>query len=206
MKKFFKEFKEFISRGNIVDMAVGVIIGTAFTAIVTALTNKILMPVINFILLLVVGGNGMDSIYTFLKKTYTVDANGDPIVDLANSIYIDWGAFIIAIINFILIALVLFCIIKALMRAKKAAEDAKVARATKEELATLKEQGVNVKNRKELAVKLAELREAKKAQAEQEAAAAAEEAKANSTETLLKEIRDLLKENSSSKTKSKKAE
>ena len=92
------------------------------------------------------------------------------------------------------------------MRAKKAAEDAKVARATKEELATLKEQGVNVKNRKELAVKLAELREAKKAQAEAEAAAAAEEAKANSTETLLKEIRDLLKENSSSKTKSKKAE
>ena len=206
MKKFFKEFKEFISRGNIVDMAVGVIIGTAFTAIVTALTNKILMPIINFVLLLIVGGNGMDSIYTFLKKVYTVDANGDPIVDLANSIYIDWGAFIIAIINFILIALVLFCIIKALMRAKKAAENAKESKPTKEEIATLKENGVNVKNKKEFAAKLAELRAERKAQSEAQAAAEAEEVKANSTESLLKEIRDLLKENNSSKSKSKKAE
>ena len=89
MKKFFKEFKAFISRGNIVDMAVGIIIGSAFTAIVTALTNKILMPIINWILAAIVGKNSLDAVYTFLKKVYTVDANGNTIVDLANSIYID---------------------------------------------------------------------------------------------------------------------
>ena len=51
MKKFFAEFKKFIQRGNVIDLAVGVIIGGAFSAIVTALTNNILMPVINWVLL-----------------------------------------------------------------------------------------------------------------------------------------------------------
>ena len=50
MRKFFRDFKAFISRGNVIDMAVGVIIGGAFSAIVTALTNKILMPLINYLL------------------------------------------------------------------------------------------------------------------------------------------------------------
>ena len=98
MKKFFKEFKTFISRGNIVDMAVGVIIGSAFSAIATALTNKIIMPLIN--LLLSIGGeNGLEKAYTFLKKVY--DVNGE--LDLTKSIYVDWGAFITAIINFFII-------------------------------------------------------------------------------------------------------
>ena len=68
MKKFFNEFKAFISRGNVMDMAVGVIIGGAFSAIVTALTNHILMPIVNWFLLIITGGNGLDSIYTYLKK------------------------------------------------------------------------------------------------------------------------------------------
>ena len=69
MKKFLKEFKTFISRGNIVDMAVGVIIGSAFSAIVTALTNKIIMPFINWILSAGAGGGkGLEKAYTFLKK------------------------------------------------------------------------------------------------------------------------------------------
>ena len=65
MKKFFKEFKEFISKGSILDMAVGVIIGGAFSAIVTALTNQILMPIINWIL---GGDGGLQGAYTFLTK------------------------------------------------------------------------------------------------------------------------------------------
>lgn len=114
MKKFFKEFKAFISRGNILDMAVGVIIGGAFSSIVTALTNKIIMPLIN--LLLSVGGEGgLEKAYTFLKVVK--DSEGQ--IDLTKSIYIDWGAFITAIINFLLIALVLFIIIKVMMSADK---------------------------------------------------------------------------------------
>ena len=99
MKKFFNDFKKFISRGNIVDMAVGVIIGSAFSAIVTAFTNKIIMPFIN--LLLSIGGtNGLETAYTVLKAVYLEDGT----LDLNKSIYIDWGAFITAIINFFIIA------------------------------------------------------------------------------------------------------
>ena len=116
MRKFFKDFKAFISRGNIIDLAVGVIIGGAFSAIVTALTNKIIMPIINWALS--AGGNGLESAYTFLKKVYT-----DGELDLTKSIYIDWGAFITAIIDFILIALVLFCIIRAIMKAQNVAKN-----------------------------------------------------------------------------------
>ena len=119
MKKFFADFKTFISRGNIVDMAVGVIIGSAFSAIVTALTNKIIMPLIN--LLLSIGGeNGLEKAYTFLKKVY--DVNGE--LDLTKSIYVDWGAFITAIINFFIIAFVLFLILKAVMKANSIFKDA----------------------------------------------------------------------------------
>lgn len=116
MKKFFKEFKEFISKGNVLDMAVGVIIGGAFSAIVTALTNNILMPCINWIL---GGEDGLQGAYTFLTKKYV---EGTTEIDLASSIYIDWGAFITAIINFLLIALVLFIIIKMINGAKNRME------------------------------------------------------------------------------------
>ena len=88
MKKFFSDFKKFITRGNILDMAIGVIVGSAFTAIVTALSNKIIMPLIN--LLLSLGGNGLDSAYSILKAVYDSEGN----LDLTKSIYIDWGAFI----------------------------------------------------------------------------------------------------------------
>ncbi len=109
MKKFFKEFKEFITRGSVLDMAVGVIVGSAFTAIVTALSNNILKPIINWILTLIFGQNSLSDIYTYLKK---VEVDG--VVDLTQSIYIDWGAFINAIINFIIIAFVLFVIVKTI--------------------------------------------------------------------------------------------
>ena len=104
MKKFFGEFKKFISRGNVLDMAVGVVVGSAFTAIVTAFTNGILI---------------------YLKKAYTVNELGitTDVVDLTNSIYIDIGALITAIINFILIALVVFIIVKVVNRVKEATLD-----------------------------------------------------------------------------------
>ena len=68
MKKFFEEFKKFITRGNVVDMAVGVIVGSSFTAIVNALSNNILKPIINWLLALIFGANSLSEVFTFLKR------------------------------------------------------------------------------------------------------------------------------------------
>ena len=94
-----KEFKEFISKGNVMDMAVGIIIGGAFTAIVNSLVESILMPVIGVLS----GGLSV----------------ADMSVTVGNAV-IGYGAFLQAIIDFLLVALVLFSIIKALNKAKAA--------------------------------------------------------------------------------------
>ncbi|MBQ9792288.1 MAG: large conductance mechanosensitive channel protein MscL [Clostridia bacterium] len=188
MKKFFADFKKFISRGNIIDMAVGVIVGNAFSAIVKAFTDKVIMPLIN--LLLSLGGeNGLESAFTFLKKGYT-----DGVLDLTKSIYIDWGAFITAIINFLIIALTLFVIIRVAMKSNelmaKARENIKKGQATKEEKAALKERGVDPKDKKAYKAALLAYRK------ELEEKAAEEKANEKPVETetdVLKEIRDLLK-------------
>lgn len=118
-KGIFAEFKKFITRGNIIDLAVGVIIGGAFSAIVTSLTNKIIMPLINLIIHAATGGKGIDLV-TILNGTERFLENGE-----ANPqcIYIDWGNFIQVIINFFIIAVVLFIIIKVIntINDKKAA-------------------------------------------------------------------------------------
>lgn len=186
MKKFFKEFKDFISRGNVMDMAVGVIIGGAFSAIVTALTNKIIMPLINMLLSLIGGGEGLDSAYTFLKVVYDGDT-----IDLTKSIYIDWGAFITAVIDFLLIALVLFIIIKSVMKAQGFWSKSINSYPNKEEKKVLKAQGVNMKDYREVIDATAKLRADRKA--EEDAKRQAEEDAKVTPEKLLVEIRDLLK-------------
>ena len=192
MKKFFQDFKKFISRGNIIDMAIGVIVGTAFSAIVTALTNKIIMPFINYLLSL--GGAGLSSAFTFLKKVYAADGT----IDLANSIYIDWGAFITAIINFLIIAFTLFIILKVAMKSSELFKEARSAvkpKLTKEDRKILKGRGVSLKNKQAIKDYLAEKEAAaEKAKADEELKKKAEEEEKykNSTEGLLKEIRDLL--------------
>ncbi len=95
MKKFLKEFKEFISKGNVMDLAVGVIIGGAFSSIVTSLTDNIIQPLINCI-----GGAEIQG------KIHLIGDN-----------YIDYGAFLSAIINFIIMAFIIFCIVKAVNKA-----------------------------------------------------------------------------------------
>lgn len=186
MKKFFKEFKAFISRGNIIDMAVGVIIGGAFSAIVTALTNKIIMPLINA--LLAMGGGGLESARTIIGEAAYLEGGA---VDWTNTIYIDWGAFITAVIDFFLIALVLFIILKAVMGAQGFVTKTVKDNPTKEEKKQLKEQGVDMKDRKAVLLATADLRAAKKA--EEEAKAKAEEEAKVTTEKLLMEIRDMMK-------------
>lgn len=147
-KGFFGEFKEFITRGNVMDMAVGVIIGGAFTAIVTALTGGILQPVINYIIGKIAGDGGLESARTVFEyyvlddgsKFYTFNGPipADRSVDWSKTNYIDWGAFISAIINFLLVALILFLIIKTINNVHKKGQEAKeklLAAAKKEEKA-----------------------------------------------------------------------
>ena len=141
-KGFWKEFREFIARGNILDMAVGIIIGGAFTAIVNALCNNILKPVINKILALIFGADTLSDLFTFLTKVMTTDETGAQVVDLVNSIYIDWGTFINAVINFLLIAIVLFLIIKAVMKVSKLRDEAKAAIAEAEAKRKAAKEGV----------------------------------------------------------------
>ena len=130
MKKLAKEFKEFIMRGNVLDMAVGVIIATAFGAITTTLVQKVLMPVIGCIF----GGIDLDKLNILLKPAVM---EGEEIVKEA--VYMELGTFISAIINFIIVALIIFIIVKAFNKArekaeakKKAAEEAAAAAAEEE--------------------------------------------------------------------------
>ena len=162
IKKFFGEFKTFITRGNVLDMAVGVIVGSAFSAIVTAFTNKIIMPLINLLLSVISGGAGLESAYTFLKKVYMDDGAGGQTIDLTKSIYIDWGAFITAILNFFIIALTLFIILRVAMKTRGYLEKAAKARPTKAERKILKEQGVNMRDYGDVIKATAELREKNK--------------------------------------------
>lgn len=206
MKKFFSDFKAFISRGNVLDMAVGVIVGGAFNAIVTAFTNKIIMPLIN--LLLSIGGeNGLEKAYTFLKVVR--DAEGQ--IDLTKSIYIDWGAFITAIINFFIIAFTLFVILKVAMKSsemfKKTVKDIEKSAPTKEEKKELKARGYDKKDRTAYKAGLLALRkekeEAKKAE---EARLEAEKAKVETDADVLRDIRDLLKAQTTEKVQEAKVE
>ena len=73
MKKFFDEFKKFITRGNVLDMAVGVIVGGAFTGIVNGLSNFVLKPIINWLLALILGSEGLSGAITMLSAGYTAD-------------------------------------------------------------------------------------------------------------------------------------
>ena len=198
MKKFLGEFKTFITRGNVLDMAVGVIVGGAFTAIVNAVCNNVLRPVINWLLALIFGQNSLDGLYTFLKRAETTDESGKVILDLANSICIDWGTLISAIIQFLLIAWVLFCIVKAINAIKEEAGSAMKKKATKTERAEMKEKGLNYRNLEEVK-KFRMAKAAEKAAADEIAAKeAAEKAAADrlanpTTEDLLKQILAQLK-------------
>ena len=202
MKNFFGEFKKFITRGNVVDMAVGVIVGSSFTAIVNALSNNILKPFINFLLAELFGANSLKEVYTFLKPAYVmVDGVQTTEIDLANSIYIDWGAFINAVINFFLIAFVLFVIVKLINgfrdSQKKWAADILDDIPTKEEKREMKKQGIKLRDKAAVKAYLEQKsKEEAEAKAAAEAAAKAEaEEKARlerlanpTTEDLLKEI------------------
>lgn len=192
MKKFFKEFKTFISRGNIVDMAVGVIIGGAFTAIVTALTQQIFQPLVNWAL--AGAGGGLEEAVTMLK--IVTDETGA--VDMTKSIYIDWGAFITAVLNFFIVALVLFFILKTINRVHEAAKP-KFYGYEKKEYYKMRASGLSKSEIEEMAA----IRD--KEAAEKAAAEAAAAVPPETQEDILRDIRELLKSASGNKSDEEKS-
>ena len=132
MKKTIKEFKEFIAKGNVIDMAVGVIIGGAFGKIVTSLVNDVLMP------LLGLATGGVDFSTKKLVMSPAVIENGEVNKEEAALLY---GSFIQNIIDFLLIAICIFFFIKAINKmkdklAKKEEKPEEPAKPTTEELLT----------------------------------------------------------------------
>ena len=121
------EFKEFISRGNVVDLAVGVVIGAAFGKIVTALVDGIVMPLIGY-----ASGGVSVSDWKFVLKPSQLDAAGK---EVAAEVAVKYGVFLQTAIDFLLIALVIFLVLKAYNRVRKPAE----AAATPEEIVLLRE-------------------------------------------------------------------
>ena len=195
MKKFFSEFKKFITRGNVLDMAVGVIVGGAFTAIVNGVSNFVLKPLINWVLSLILGKDALSEIFTFLTEAYTIDPEtgayvfdeaGNKVIDLANSIYIDWGSLILAVINFIITAFVLFLIVKFINNARDDKDRYGLSKADREEL---KKRGIKRRNKAAVAAYLNEKAAAEAKAAEEAAEKARLDRIANpTTEELLKQI------------------
>lgn len=103
MKKFMEEFKQFIARGNVMDMAVGVIIGGAFSAITTSLINDIIMPLLGI----------FTGSISFAELSFTV-----------NGAVIAYGNFVQAVLNFLVMAFVVFCLVKAINRFHRKKETA----------------------------------------------------------------------------------
>lgn len=146
MKKFFHDFKEFAMKGNILDMAVGVVIGSAFKEIVNALVNNIITP---FIVLLT-GKNSLSALKWVIKPEI-IDAATQEVID--PGVAVEYGIFLQAIIDFLIIAFSIFVVLRIMMNAEKkfkeltakkkmeeeAAEQAANAEPVEDEISVLKE-------------------------------------------------------------------
>lgn len=200
MKNLWAEFKKFISRGNVVDMAVGVAVAGAFTKIVTAFTNGFIGPILA---LLTNDANLTEFKWVLRPAVIEVDAEGVETI-LTPEVAILWGAFLQTILDFLIIALALFIVMKVFNSA------AAKAKEMREDMAEELKSGKKKAAEAEAAAKAAAEAEAAKAAADAAAAEAAAKAEAEkkaeleayaaqvsvaeSTEKLLTEIRDLLKE------------
>jgi large conductance mechanosensitive channel len=125
MQSFMKEFREFISRGSVIDLAVGIIIGTAFTAIVNSLVNDVIMPPIGYVL----GDVDFSNLYINLSGgSYDSLAAAKE----AGAATVNYGAFINTVINFLIIAFVIFVLIRQINRLQREEEEAPAEPTTKE--------------------------------------------------------------------------
>ncbi len=120
----FKEFKDFALKGNFVDMAVGIVIGAAFSTIVKSFVSDIIMPVVG----VVTGGVDFSNLFVVIKSPIegavytTLDAAKE-----AGAVTINYGIFVNALITFVIVAFVLFMVIKGMNNAKKALEEEQAA-------------------------------------------------------------------------------
>ena len=134
MKKLGKELKEFIMRGNVVDLAVGVVIGGAFGAITTSLVNDIIMPFVS----LITGGVDFTQWKWILKAGELNEAG-----ELVGQVSVNYGNLISVILNFLIIAVVLFCVVKGINKLKKpeepAPEPAPAGPTTEEQLGEIRD-------------------------------------------------------------------
>lgn len=117
MKKFIKEFKEFIQRGNVLDLAIGIIIGTAFNKIVSSLVNDIIMPLVG----LIGGTNVKEANFVLVDAVYATDG----VTILKSAVTLNYGSFIQYVIDFFIIALTVFVIMKVVKRLQSKADKAK---------------------------------------------------------------------------------
>ena len=117
MKKFLEEFKAFAMRGNVIDMAVGVVIGGAFGGITTSIVNDIIMPLISMLT------GGLDfTAWKWVLKEAVVNEAGE---EVAAAVSVNYGNLISVIVNFIIIAFAIFCVVKALNKAREMTEKKK---------------------------------------------------------------------------------
>ena len=123
MKSFFSEFKKFILRGNVIDLAVGVIIGAAFQAIVNSLVDDIISPIIGLI----------------------ADTDLSDMVATVGGVDIRWGAFVTAIINFLIMSFVIFLIVKAINKASELAKKKEKAAAPTTKICPHCQSEINIK-------------------------------------------------------------
>ena len=166
---FWKDFKAFISRGNIVDLAIGLVVGAAFMAIVNSLVNDIIKPLIA----LLVDGDFSELVVVLREAVYDTDG----VTVLQEAITLNYGNLIMAILTFLIDAFVIFTVLRIVTKAKN---------RLKEESVKLKEKLMKAEDAEENAEQAAEIAEAA-------AEPAPEPQPAPSVEQLLAEIRDLLK-------------
>ena len=116
MRKFFEEFKTFAMRGNVIDLAVGVVIGGAFGKITNSIVNDLIMPVIG----LLTGGINFSNWKIVLKEAV---ANAEGVIDPATEVAITFGNTIAIILDFIIIAFAVFCLVKGLNKLHRKKEE-----------------------------------------------------------------------------------
>ena len=153
-KGFVNEFKKFIMRGNVMDMAVGVIVGGAFTAIVTSLNQDILTPILGLF-------GGTDFSNLFIQLTGSIKYDTLAAAQEAGVATLAYGKFITAVINFLITALVIFCLIKGINaiseRFSKKEEEPVKAPATKPPKVTTSSQSVRYSTRKKITLKVSHM-------------------------------------------------
>jgi len=128
MKKFFKDFGDFIAKGNALDLAVGLVIGTAFNAIVKSLVGDIIMPFISLI-----GGKDISLWFWVMRGTAVFDSTAGAYVFSADAVVLYYGRFIQSIIDFLIIALAIFVALRAITFFKNRIEAAKKVLMSEEE-------------------------------------------------------------------------